>query len=236
MCQLGFCVDSSVVWALLMAAKCSKGAADMSRSRLKRFFQANWRWIITFLGFIFRPAIEKIVLSVFSSFSEVKLLISPILWFLLFAVAAIGVTGVVVFVILPLLMKGADWLFRPAFVCTKRRRFCDLLPEVEWCLDAIKEDYRDEAASVARSNVGIGTISKVYNIFPPPVGPHVRYEALRSRLGRLFSNLDKVDVPIPDSVEIDTLGELTDMAGYLAQLHDCMSGCDLDAAREIDPP
>ena len=197
----------------------------MSWSRLKRFFQANWKRIITALGFFFRPVIERFVLSVFPSFSEVKLLM-PILWFLLFAAAAIGVTGVVVFVIVPALMRVADWIFRPAVVGSKRRRFYDLLPEVKWCLDALRKDYEVEASAV----------SNIVDLIPPSFSSHARYEELKIRLRMLFSRFEKLGISVPDSVEIDSLGDLKCMGRYLRELKACMFACDLDEARKIDPP
>ena len=128
--------------------------------------------------------------------------------------------------IAPTLRSGADWLFRPAVVGSPRRRLHNLLPEVEWCLNAVKEDYKYQA-SVA---------GQIYNVVPPPLGLTVRFTQLKSRLGRLCSKLDGLGVPVPDPVRINSLGELSDMVEYLARLQDCVSACDLGAARKIDPP
>ena len=195
-------------------------------SWLKRFFQAHWKWIITFLGSLFGPAVERVVLSVFPESFEVELLNSAIPRFLLFAAAACGITGVVVFVGAPALVRAADWLLRPAPIGTKRRGFCNLFPEVKSCLDILEKDYEFEAATRGRSD----------GVTAPPFDSHVRYAELRSRLGRLFSKLDRLGVPVPDSIQIDSLGDLIDMVMYLTQLKDCVSACDLGAARKIVPP
>lgn len=215
------------MWALPMTVKCSKGVADMSWSRLKGLFQTNWKWIISMAsGVIFEPVLERFVLSNFPTLFEVGLLNSAALRFVLFVVAASGVVGVVVFVILPFLIKGVDGLFRPAPVGSKRRRFYSLLPEVKSCMDVLEKDYKFEADTLGRSD----------GVTAPPFDSHVRYAELRSRLGRLFSKLDKLGVPAPDSIQIDSLGDLIDMVMYLTQLKDCVSACDLGAARKIVPP
>ena len=199
----------------------------MSWSRLNEFFQTNWKWIISMAsGVILEPVVERFVLSTFSSLFEVGPLNSATLRFLLFAAAACGITGVVVFVVVPALLRVADWLFRPALVGSKPRRFYSLLPEVKSCLDVLEKDYEFEAATLGRSD----------GVTAPPFDSHVRYAELRSRLGRLFLKLEKLGVPVPVSIQIDSLGDLIDMVMYLTQLKNYMSARDLNAAREIVPP
>ena len=219
-----YCVNPLAVWALLMTANYRKGATGMRW--LKRFFQAHWKWIITLLGSFFRPVVERVVLPVFPASFEVELLNSAILRFLLFAAAACGITGVFVFVVAPALVRVADWLLRPAPVGSKPRSFYSLLPDVKSCLDVLEKDYEFEAVTRGRSD----------GVTVPPFDSHVRYAELRSRLGRLFSKLDRLGVPVPDSIQIDSLGDLIDMVMYLTQLKDCVSACDLGAARKIVPP
>ncbi len=162
-------MNPPVVWALLMAAKCSKGVADMSWSRLKGFFQTNWKSIISLAsGVILEPIVEQFVLSVFSSLFEVGPLNSATLRFLLFAAAACGMTGVVVFVVVPALVRVADRFFRPALVGSKPRRFHSLLPEVKSCLDVLEKDYEYEAATLGKSD----------GVTVPPFDSHVRYAEL----------------------------------------------------------
>lgn len=117
-------------------------------------------------------------------------------------------------------------VFWPAVVGSKPRRFYSLLPEVKSCLDVLEKDYEFEAATLGRSD----------GVTAPPFDSHVRYAELRSQLGRLFSKLEKLGIPVPDSIQIDSLGDLIDMIKYLTQLKNYMSVCDLAAAREIVPP
>lgn len=123
-------------------------------------------------------------------------------------------------------MTLGRWFFCPAVIGSKRRRFCDLLSEVERCLAVTREDYEFAADNVGQND----------GWTPPPVDSHERFADLRIRLEMLFPRLKRLGVPVPDAVQVDRLGDLTDMVGYLAQLKRCMRACDLGAARKIDPP
>ncbi len=229
-CQLGFCVNLPAVWALLETAKCRKGVAGMSWLSLRRFFRVHWKWVVTTLVSLFGFVIERVVLSLFPSFFEVKLLLGPSLWVLLFVVVAFAAAGVVFFVFIPFLGELAVWLFRPALVGTKRRKFCDLLPEVECCLGFLGKDYGEQAASVSA-----GDVLESFGL-PAPFSSRVQYKSLMMRLEVLFSKLRKLGLRVPTSVEIDSVGDLGRMGEYLGQIEVCMRACDLDSAREIDPP
>ena len=162
--------------------------------------------------------------------SSVPLLLPEVLSPWLSAVAGLIVGWLLFFKVLPRLMIVGRWFFRPAFVCTKRRKFCDLLPEVECCLGFLGKDYREQAASVP-----VGDVLESFGV-PASFSSRVQYKSLVMRLEVLFSKLRKLGVPVPASVEIDSVGDLGRMGEYFGQLEVCMRVCDLDSAREIDPP
>ena len=179
--------------------------------------------MLTLMGGFFLPVWEQFVSASFPSFYE---LLDPVLRFLLFAVSGMAVTGIVVFVIWPLLVKGVRWIFTPALIGTERRRFHNLLTNVECCSDLAWKLSEYTAATVGKRDL---TTS-------PPLCTLDWEDALKAELRMLYPKLKKLRVPVPDSVEIVTYRNILDIRRYLVQLERWMRKCALDAARKIDPP